>query len=153
MNNAKAHRSAFTLIEVLIVVVIMAVLAATIIPQFSSSAQDAKVSALEFNLNSLRTQINLYQVHHAGQLPQISNGTLPQLTSYTDVNGNIGTQGGAYPYGPYMANGIPPNPLTGSVAVTACTTFPPTAASGNGGWLYNPSTGQIAADSAQYLNY
>ena len=40
--NAKVHRSAFTLIEVLIVVIIMALLAATIIPQFASSTSDAK---------------------------------------------------------------------------------------------------------------
>ena len=46
--NAKAHRNAFTLIEVLIVVIIMALLAATIIPQFSSSTSDAKKSAVEF---------------------------------------------------------------------------------------------------------
>ena len=38
------RRSAFTLIEVLIVVVIMAILAATIIPQFTDSTKDAKAS-------------------------------------------------------------------------------------------------------------
>ena len=36
--------SGFTLVEILIVVVIMAVLAATIIPQFSSATNDAKTS-------------------------------------------------------------------------------------------------------------
>ena len=45
-----SRRKAFTLIEVLIVVVIMAILAATIIPQFSSSTQDAMESALKFNI-------------------------------------------------------------------------------------------------------
>mgnify|MGYP002626473716 CR=1 FL=1 len=44
MTNNKRH-SGFTLVEVLIVVVIMAVLAATIIPQFSDSSKDAKVSS------------------------------------------------------------------------------------------------------------
>jgi prepilin-type N-terminal cleavage/methylation domain-containing protein len=39
------RRIGFTLIEVLIVVVIMAVLAATIIPQFSSSTDEAKQRA------------------------------------------------------------------------------------------------------------
>ena len=57
--------SGFTLVEVLIVVVILAVLAATIIPQFSSSTTDAKVAALQFNLNSIRSQIQLYTVHHS----------------------------------------------------------------------------------------
>ena len=53
------RRSAFTLIEVLIVVVIMAVLAATIIPQFSASTEDAKTSQLSFNVHTMRSQIEL----------------------------------------------------------------------------------------------
>lgn len=153
MNNAKARRTAFTLIEVLIVVVIMAVLAATIIPQFSSSTNDAKASSLQYNLHSLRSQIQLYMLHHNGQIPQITNGALPQLTSATDVNGNVGAQGPTYPYGPYVLNTMPTNPFTGLNVVTATTTFPPTAPSGNGGWLFNPQTGQIAADQQGYLTY
>ena len=43
-------RSAFTLIEVLIVVVIMAILAATIIPQFTDSTKDAKTSTAKMNV-------------------------------------------------------------------------------------------------------
>jgi general secretion pathway protein G len=150
-RGRKTRRGAFTLIEVLIVVVIMAVLAGVIIPQFSSSTQDAKESALKFDLGQLRTQIDMYKVHHAGLVPQIQNGTLPQLTSSTDANGNIGTAGPQFPFGPYMINGLPVNPVTGIATVTAATTFPPTAASGNNGWLFNPVTGQIAADSANYL--
>ena len=77
------RRRGFTLIEVLIVVVIMAVLAATIIPQFSSSTRDAKDSALEFNTHTMRSQIELYKVHHNSNYPdQIgdsTNGYLPQL--------------------------------------------------------------------------
>lgn len=147
------RRTAFTLIEVLIVVVIMAVLAAVIIPQFSSSTNDAKESALKFNLGQLRTQIDMYKLHHVGLVPQITNGTLPQLTSSTDANGNIGTSGPQFPYGPYMINGMPVNPITGIGTVTATSTFPPTAASGNNGWLFNPATGQLAADSANYLTW
>ena len=54
--------SGFTLIEIMIVVVILAVLAATIIPQFSTSVNDSKVSAMQTNLQSLRTQIQLYRL-------------------------------------------------------------------------------------------
>ena len=58
------RRNAFTLIEVLIVVIIMAVLAATIIPQFSSSTNDAKNSSVVFNLQTIRSQIEMYKTHH-----------------------------------------------------------------------------------------
>lgn len=154
MLIAKRRRSAFTLIEVLIVVVLMAVLAATIIPQFSSSATDAKTSSLKFNLQSMRSQIELYKLHHSGAIPKLTAGGLPQLTSATDAGGNTGTAGASYPYGPYMVNGLPVNPFSNSSTVTAITTSPPTATSGsNGGWLYNTTTGQIYADYAQGLNW
>jgi general secretion pathway protein G len=152
-RGRRVRRTAFTLIEVLIVVVIMAVLAAVIIPQFSSSTKDAKESALKFDLGQLRTQIDMYKLHHVGLIPQIQNGTLPQLTSSTDANGNIGTPGPQFPYGPYMINGLPVNPITGITTVTAATTFPPTAASGNNGWLFSPTTGQIAADVTTDLTW
>ena len=45
------HNQGFTLVEVLIVVVIMAVLAAVVIPQFSSTTDDARKSTIEFNLS------------------------------------------------------------------------------------------------------
>ena len=65
--NANVRRSAFTLIEVLIVVIIMALLAATIIPQFSTSTTDAKKSSLDFNLHTMRSLIEMYKVHHNGK--------------------------------------------------------------------------------------
>src|SRR6476659_1356734 len=63
------RRSAFTLIEVLIVVVIMAILAATIIPQFTDSTKDAKQSTVRFNVHTLRSQIELYRTQrHSGRV-------------------------------------------------------------------------------------
>src|SRR5688500_1708203 len=79
--NANSPRSGFTLIEILIVVVIMAVLAAAIIPQFRASTEDAKGSTLKFNLHTMRNQVALYKVHHRGTVPQISANDLPQLRS------------------------------------------------------------------------
>lgn len=149
----RGPRAGFTLIEVLIVVTLVAVLAAVLIPQFSSSAQDAKESALKFDLSSLRTQLDRYMLDHGGQPPAIIGGGLPQLTSATDANGNIGTSGAGFPYGPYMANGFPPNPITGAATVSAMTSYPPTAETGAGGWQFNATTGQIAADSANYLSW
>src|SRR5215211_4939264 len=96
-DRARNRQSGFTLIEVLIVVVIMAVLAATIIPQFSSSANDAKESSAKFNLHSLRSQIELYKIHHNGTLPTAA--IVNQLTQSTDATGAIGT-GTSFPYGP-----------------------------------------------------
>ena len=80
--------SCFTLVEVLIVVVIMAILAATIIPQFSDSTRDAKVSTTTFNLHTLRSQIELYKTQHNGIVP---SATLAAATP-TATSGSRGAR-------------------------------------------------------------
>ena len=74
------HRTGFTLIEVLIVVVIMAVLAATVIPQFTNSTNDARISTAEYNLRALRGLIEFYKMHRQGIAPSGANN-LEQLTT------------------------------------------------------------------------
>ena len=103
MTFARKKR-AFTLIEVLIVVVIMAVLAATVIPQFASSTTGAKESTVRFNMHSLRSQIELYRIHH-GEYPDLTNNGLPQMLDKTDASGTISATGA---FGPYL-DAIPPN--------------------------------------------
>lgn len=145
----KARRSSgFTLVEVLIVVVIMAVLAATIIPQFTDSTTDAKASTLKFNLHTLRSQIELYRTHHDGKLPSAS---LVELTKATNADG---TSTGSPPYGPYIRT-IPDNPFANANTVTTTTgtmASPPSSAPGTGGWLYNVTTGDLWADHADYIS-
>jgi len=139
-------RSAFTLVEILIVVVIMAILAATIIPQFTDSATDAKKGTAIFNLSTLRSQIETYKTNHDGVKP---SATLIELTQSTNKAGTSGT-GAAYPYGPYLRE-IPVNPITGSQAVKAIMNNPATAAdvtSGGGGWLYHAASGNVWIDDA-----
>ena len=149
------RKSGFTLIEVLIVVVIMAVLAATIIPQFTSSSQDAQDAAAAYNLHTLRSQIQLYRTEHAGTYPTIANDadgqpSLPQLYSSTNAAGAIGT-GASFPFGPYMIS-IPKNPYDNKNYVEEVSSWPPTSTTANGGWLYYPATGQITLNTAGHLN-
>lgn len=147
MSQPKRSRAGFTLVEVLIVVVIMAILAAAIIPQFSNSSQDAKINTAKFNLHTLRAQIEMYKVQHGGVRP---SADLTELTTTTNAAGSKGT-GTSFPYGPYLSE-VPENPLTGSNTVRAATADPPTASGEtDAGWLYNATTGKVWIDHADYL--
>ncbi|MGA2798197.1 MAG: type II secretion system protein [Thermoguttaceae bacterium] len=151
--NAKVHRSAFTLIEVLIVVIIMALLAATIIPQFSSSTSDAKKSALNFNLHTLRSQIEMYKVHHNGAPPKQSSFA-DQMTKKTNVDGSINAASGLY--GPYFQQPVPANPYNNSNALfkyTASPTGTPPSGSGDtgaSGWQYDETDGSFYPNHTGY---
>jgi type II secretion system protein G len=138
MTQRKKRAAGFTLVEVLIVVVIMAILAATVIPQFSNSTNDAKSSTARFNLNTLRSQVELYKSQHNGSLP---SQTLLELTSTTSSSGTIGT-GTSFPYGPYVQT-IPMNPYTNANTVVAAGANPPTTTVSGAGWLFDLSSGKI----------
>ena len=112
--------------------IIMAVLAATIIPQFADSTTDAKLSALQYNVHSLRSQVELYKMHD-GSYP----ATLSALTGTT-----------ADGFGPYV-DAVPENPFNNSSDEAAVAAVPTGPNASGEGWLYMKSTGQIWANSAE----
>jgi general secretion pathway protein G len=59
----KTGASAFTLIEIMVVVIIIGILAATIIPQFMGTTQDAKVSAAKSQIAELESATERFYVH------------------------------------------------------------------------------------------
>ncbi len=111
-------KSGFTLVEILIVVVILGILAAIVIPQFTSASTEAKESALVSDLQSVRSQIELYKIHHNDNLPgQDSSGDfVTAMTSVTNQDGLVGT-GLTFRFGPYMRE-IPINPFNDKKAVS-----------------------------------
>ncbi len=112
----------FTLVEILIVVVILGILAAIVIPQFTSASTEAKESALQSDLQAMRSQIELFKIHHNDLLPG-EEGTGPlditsaattasfdaALISKTNVLGAVGTTA-AHRFVPYMRR-VPDNPF------------------------------------------
>jgi general secretion pathway protein G len=142
-------RSAFTLVELMIVIVVLAIIAGMVVPQFGQSLEDAKRSAVLNDLHELNTAIERYRIQHDGYPPDdLSGGTLKQLTMSTDIYGDTGS-GPDYPLGPYMLTGIPKNPYNASARVILAPETPPANPQNYEGWLYDPDTGQIWAGEAK----
>jgi general secretion pathway protein G len=146
------QKAAFTLIEVLMVVVITAVLAGAIIPRFLGTADDAKASSLKHNLHVVEAQLEIYRAQHLNRYPTIRNNALPQLVSATNAAGETGASGPNYPFGPYVIE-APMNPFDGSKKVTAVALSgqKPTGVVGQfGGWQYDESTGAFWPNNPEY---
>jgi type II secretion system protein G len=105
----------FTLVEILIVVVILGILSAIVIPQYTSASTEARESALAGDLQTIRSSIELYKIHHNDNLPGTQAGVDFQtaMTSRTNQDGVVDTSGGTDPtfrFGPYLRE-IPINPF------------------------------------------
>jgi general secretion pathway protein G len=103
----KTSRKGFTLVEILIVVIILGILAAIVIPQFTNASQDARRSALASTVQSVRSQIELYKLQHGDALPNLVTDWTP-FTATTTYGGST--------FGPYMQN-APENQLMSNSAV------------------------------------
>jgi general secretion pathway protein G len=155
MTVRRTHKGGFTLVEILIVVIILGILAAIVIPQFTSASQDARKNSLTSQLQTLRSQIELYKLQHLDQLPSTLVGGTPawtQLTAKTDATGATGTST-AFPFGPYL-QADPSNTLNGKTAMLVVTAdqVPGGAATGaaNKGFVINSGNGKIWGTSAKY---
>jgi general secretion pathway protein G len=72
-DNRKQLRSAFTLIELLLVMVILAVLAAVVVPRFAGKSKDAKIKAAITGVASLKTALDTFEVEN-GRYPSSDEG-------------------------------------------------------------------------------
>ena len=135
MQVSSRVRRAFTLVEVLIVVIVLGILAAIVVPQFSSASDDANLASLTTNLQTIRGQLELYKMQHNSTYPTLA-GFTAQMTAGTKADGTAGTD-----FGPYLMN-IPVNPFSNVNTLTT-----EDAGSGNG-WYYNQTTGEFRANDS-----
>jgi general secretion pathway protein G len=148
----------FTLVEILIVVIILGILAAIVIPQFTNASEDARKSSLVSQLQTLRSQVELYKLEHREAYPTDDNSATgawdwDKLTKKTDEDGTVNETTGIR--GPYL-QAPPVNGLTGGsdmvvvtddATATASTTSNVTAATPDArdGFVFSSATGKTWA--------
>ena len=164
--RSKRKQSGFTLVELLIVAIILAILAAIIIPQFASTTVDAQESALRTNVSAMRSAIDLYRQQH-GAYPGATAATGGTCTGGTAGTGAVGTQQAiedqltrysnrlgqtcsiglaAFPFGPYLQDDdLPTNSITGSgtIAIVNVGDLEMGADGAGLGWKYDMVAGKF----------
>jgi type II secretory pathway pseudopilin PulG len=149
------------------VTIILAILAAIVVPQFAATTDDARQSAYDANLNGLRSAVELYRQQHtvypgnvgataatcingANEVSAVGDPAfVTQMTRYTNTAGQActGTDPAQFRFGPYLKDGIPANPLGTNNTVTVVNTGVLGLASGGlGGWRFDSVTGELIGD-------
>lgn len=67
-RNRTRRKNAFTLVEILIVVVILGILAAIVVPQFTNAADQARQSSLDSTVRTIRSALELSR-NNTGSYP------------------------------------------------------------------------------------
>ena len=120
-NVINRVKRGFTLIEILIVVVILGILAAIVIPQFTDAAEDAQLASAQSTIQTIRGQVELFNVQTGGY-PTFAGGAWTELTTANYLQGE------------------PRNSMRNNATAIASGTAAPGAASGGvatDGWYWN----------------
>jgi len=157
MKRAKA----FTLVEILIVVVLLGILAVVLIPMVSGSVISSKESTLAHDIQMLRRVILIYKGQHLEMSPGYPDGDttqapteqafIDQLMLSSNTNGQtapLGTPG--FIRGPYLSR-LPTNSLNNEDTVQILGDAQNFPANGDDshGWIFKPATSEIRPDNGQ----
>jgi general secretion pathway protein G len=105
-------KKGFTLVELLIVIIIIAVLAAIAIPKFSNSSQRSKESSLRANLKLVRNAIDLFRAD-TGAFPATMAGLTASTTAGLSAAAATCTIAATDWRGPYL-QAVPVDPVSGT---------------------------------------
>jgi general secretion pathway protein G len=106
LNHSKRARvrrganAAFTLVELLLVLVILGILAALVLPKFTGRTEQARITATQTQISTFGTALDAFEVD-TGSYPRGQDGLNQLLVAPADVTGWRG---------PYLKSDIPLDP-------------------------------------------
>ncbi|MCW5766154.1 MAG: prepilin-type N-terminal cleavage/methylation domain-containing protein [Phycisphaeraceae bacterium] len=126
--------SAFTLVEILIVVVILGILAAIVVPQFTRATEEAAWKTTYSDLQKIRLHVEVYRTRNSGALPAV-------------VDNSDGNWGPIVGHTSEYLQGPPTNAWVGGANARRVVlgSSPDTAYQTNYGWIFDPTTGRVWA--------
>jgi general secretion pathway protein G len=157
--------AAFTLVELMIVIIILGVVASLAIPQFSGASREARENTLRDDLRFLRSQVQMFRAQHRDVAPGYPHGNMgssptendfcDQMLLFTSERCETSTTGSdVYKFGPYLSR-VPANPINNQSTIFMVgngeplpTDFPVMNGSDEYGWIYKAETQEWKANCA-----
>ena len=135
VRSRKHTRDAFSLVELVVVVLILGVIAATAAPRMFDTANEARVSSTKASLAVLRDAIVLYEAQNGVNAPAATLAVALE----------------PFLKGPFPVVQLGANQNSNVVASSQDPITAPEA--GGAGWAYNETTGSIVVNEAAYISW
>jgi len=100
MSSGRAARKAFTLVEMLLVLVILGTLAAIVVPKLAGRSEQAKVTAAHTQINAFETALDAFEVDN-GFYPPGKDGLVDLIEEPKDAKNWRGPYLKDIPYDPW----------------------------------------------------
>lgn len=142
-------RCAFSLVELILVIIILSVIASMAIPRLSRGSGNAAAHALLADLGTIRRALQHYAVEHGNGYPDGDAATIArQLIQYTSPQGTVSAaRDDAHRFGPYLLRipglAVGENAGSDTILVDRTNSPPQANVSSGDGWVYNPDTGEF----------
>ena len=148
--SMRRMRSGYTMEDVLIAMLLVALLAATAAPRFTKACAENRLPAMVEGLHRIRCQIQVYKMEHDGLLPgqaaageDIGCDDFVQAMTESDGGGSRG----------YL-KAIPRNPFVDDETaddITIVNSFDAVCSGTEGtGWWFNVATGEFRASDSRF---